>query len=199
MPRSLTPTITVEGRPGHAEMAQPHWKAGGAVNAIEKMSVVMDAVRRLREEWDGRPDKQHPHLSSGTIVPVKISGGEWAVTYPASCSLTCEVMYLPGNADGDGWGREVEAEIEAWIATAAAADPWLALHPPVIDWALDIPPAEVDAAHPIVEAVAKASAAAGSRRHWGPRLVVRRRHLHAVRRHALDRLRAAVAGVGPHD
>ena len=32
------------------------------------------------------------------------------------CSLTCEVMYLPGNADGDGWGREVEAEIEAWIA-----------------------------------------------------------------------------------
>ena len=131
-------------------MAQPHWQAGGAVNAIEKMGVVLDAVRRLREEWNGRPDKQHPHLSSGTIVPVKISGGEWAVTYPASCSLTCEVMYLPGNADGDGWGREVESEIEAWIATAAAADPWLALHPPAIEWALDIPPAEVDAAHPIV-------------------------------------------------
>ena len=158
---SLTPTITVEGRPGHAEMAQPHWQAGGAVNAIEKMSVVLDAVRRLREEWNGRPDKQHPHLSSGTIVPVKISGGEWAVTYPASCSLTCEVMYLPGNADGDGWGREVESEIEAWIANAAAADPWLALHPPTIEWALDIPPAEVDAGHPIVEAVARASAAAG--------------------------------------
>ena len=158
---SLTPTITVEGRPGHAEMAQPHWKDGGAVNAIEKMSVVLDAVRRLREEWMGRPDKRHPHLSSGTIVPVKISGGEWAVTYPASCSLTCEVMYLPGNADDDGWGREVEAEIEAWIAAAAAADPWLVLHPPAIEWALDIPPAEVDAAHPIVAAVAKASAAAG--------------------------------------
>jgi acetylornithine deacetylase len=158
---SLTPTITVEGRPGHAEMAQPHWQAGGAVNAIEKMGVVLDAVRRLREEWNGRPDKQHPHLSSGTIVPVKISGGEWAVTYPASCSLTCEVMYLPGNADGDGWGREVESEIEAWIAAAAAADPWLTLHPPAIEWALDIPPAEVDAAHPIVEAVARASAAAG--------------------------------------
>src|SRR5690242_9072928 len=110
---SLTPTISVEGRPGHAEMAQPHWKDGGAVNAIEKMSVVLDAVRRLREEWMGRPDKRHPHLSSGTIVPVKISGGEWTVTYPASCSLTCEVMYLPGNADGDGWGTAVEAEVEA--------------------------------------------------------------------------------------
>jgi acetylornithine deacetylase len=70
-------------------------------------------------------------------------------------------MYLPGNADGDGWGREVEAEIEAWIAAAAAADPWLALHPPAIEWTLDIPPAEVDAAHPIVAAVARASTAAG--------------------------------------
>jgi acetylornithine deacetylase len=158
---SLTPTITVEGRPGHAEMAQPHWKDGGAVNAIEKMSVVLDAVRRLREEWSGRPDKRHAYLSSGTIVPVKIAGGEWTVTYPASCSLTCEVMYLPGNADGEGWGREVEAEVEAWIAAAAASDPWLSLHPPVVEWALDIPPAEVDAAHPVVEAVAKASAAAG--------------------------------------
>ena len=197
---SLTPTITVEGRPGHAEMAQPHWQAGGAVNAIEKMSVVLDAVRRLREEWDGRPDKQHPHLSSGTIVPVKISGGEWAVTYPASCSLTCEVMYLPGNADGDGWGREVEAEIEAWIATAAAADPWLALHPPVI---------ELGARHP----AGRGRCGPSDRRGGGqgqrrrrraslagrPRLVVRRRHLHPLRRHALDRLRPAVAGVGPHD
>src|SRR4029079_16759004 len=33
--------------------------------------------------------------------------------------------------------------------------------PPAGEWALDLPPAEVDAAHPIVEAVAKASATAG--------------------------------------
>ncbi len=41
---SLTPVITVEGRPGHAEMRQPHWRAGGAVNAIEKMGAVLAAV-----------------------------------------------------------------------------------------------------------------------------------------------------------
>jgi acetylornithine deacetylase len=158
---SLTPTVTVEGRPGHAEMAQPHWRDGGAVNAIEKMDFVLRAVERLRQEWDGRPDKLHPHLSCGTIVPVKISGGEWTVTYPAACALTCEVMYLPQNADADGWGRKVQAEIERWIAAAAEGDPWLREHPPVVEWALDIPPAEVDPAHPIVDAVVRASLAAG--------------------------------------
>jgi acetylornithine deacetylase len=158
---SLTPTITVEGRPGHAEMAQPHWRDGGAVNAIEKMGLLLEAVGRLRREWDGRPDKRHPHLSPGTIVPVKVRGGEWAVTYPASCALTCEVMYLPANADSEGWGRDVQAEIEAWIEAAARTDPWLAEHPPQIEWTLDIPPAEVDPAHPIVAAVARGSETAG--------------------------------------
>ena len=158
---SLTPVITVEGRPGHAEMAQPHWREGGAVSAIEKMAVVLDAVRRLREEWTGRPDKRHPYLSSGTIVPVIVRGGDWAVTYPASCELTCEVMYLPANADAEGWGRDVEAEITSWIDAAARTDPWLAEHPPRIAFGNDIPPAEVDPAHPIVEVMLEASAAVG--------------------------------------
>ena len=75
------------GRPGHAEMAQPHWRDGGAVNAIEKMADRAGRDPRLREEWRGRSDQRHPHLSPGDIVPAIISGGEWAVTYPASCTL----------------------------------------------------------------------------------------------------------------
>jgi acetylornithine deacetylase len=31
---SLIPTITIEGRPGHAGLPQPDWREGGAVNAI---------------------------------------------------------------------------------------------------------------------------------------------------------------------
>ena len=158
---SLTPTFTVTGRPGHAEMAQPHWRDGGAVNAIEKMGVVMDAVARLREEWRGSPEQRHAHLPPGDIVPVKISGGEWTVTYPATCRMTCEVTYLPGRADADGWGRDVEAEIAAWIARAAAADPWLREHPPAVEWDLDIPPAEVDPSLPIVQTMLRSTAAAG--------------------------------------
>jgi len=158
---SLSPTITVEGRPGHAEMAQPHWREGGAVNAIEKMAVVLEAVRRLRDEWRGRPDKRHPYLSPGDIVPAIIGGGEWIVSYPASCTLSCELMYLPGNADAGGWGTKVEAEVADWILRHCAADPWLAEHPPQIVWSVDIPPYEVDPDHPIVSTMLEASAAVG--------------------------------------
>jgi acetylornithine deacetylase len=158
---SLTPTFRVTGRPGHAEMAQAHWRDGGAVNAIEKMGVVMDAIARLREEWRGSPAQRHDHLPPGDIVPVKIGGGEWTVTYPAACWMTCEVTYLPGRADGEGWGRDVEAEIADWVARAAAADAWLAENPPVIEWDLDIPPSEVDPALPIVDTMMRATATAG--------------------------------------
>ena len=158
---SLSPTVTVPGRPGHAEMAQPHWRDGGAVNAIEKMGVVLEAIRLLREEWRGRPDKQHPHLSPGDIVPAIISGGEWVVTYPSSCTLVSELMYLPGNADADGWGTEVEREVTWWIERHCADDDWLAENPPRIEWSLDIPPYEVDPGHAIVSTMLEASAAVG--------------------------------------
>jgi acetylornithine deacetylase len=158
---SLSPSITVEGRPGHAEMAQPHWREGGAVNAIEKLPVLLEAVRTLRESWRQSPDQRHPHLAPGDIVPVLVKGGEWAVTYPASATLSCELMYLPGRADADGWGTRVEAEVTAWILDHCATDEWLAEHPPQITWSLDIPPYQVESGHPIVTALLEASALAG--------------------------------------
>ena len=41
---TVTPTITVEGRAGHAEMPQPDWREGGAVNAIEKLVPLLDGI-----------------------------------------------------------------------------------------------------------------------------------------------------------
>jgi acetylornithine deacetylase len=158
---SLTPTITVEGRPGHAEIEQRHWRAGGAVNAIEKAAPILEAMARLRDEWRTRPDKQHPYLAPGTAVPVRISGGEWHVSYPAACRLTVEVMYLPGDADADGWGTRVQREVADWVAAAAQADPWLREHPPVVSWAEDVPPAEVPADHPLVAVLQAASGEVG--------------------------------------
>ncbi len=155
---SLSPSITVAGRPGHAEMAQPHWREGGAVNAIE---VVLEAVRTLREIWRTSPEQQHPHLSPGDIVPVLVRGGEWAVTYPASATLDCELMYLPGRADADGWGTAVEAEVDEWIRRHCSGDEWLAEHPPRVAWSLDIPPYQVDPAHPIVDVMLESSRRVG--------------------------------------
>jgi len=158
---SLMPTITVAGRPGHAGLGQPHWSEGGAVNAIEKAALVQEALRRLQEEWRTRADNRHPHLSPGEIVPTLIAGGEWIVSYPASCAISYHVAYLPGQADADGWGNAVERELEKHVARAALADPWLAEHPPKIAWATDVPSSEVSPDEPVVQTMLAAAAAAG--------------------------------------
>jgi acetylornithine deacetylase len=153
---SLLPRITVEGRAGHAGIAPRHPDEGGAVNAIEKMAYLIDAIRRLREEWALRP--RHPYLSAADAVPTIIGGGEWLVSYPARCTLDVHLEYLPERADASGWGSGVMAEFADWIQRAAAADPWLRDHPPTIEWIVgEVPPAEVRADEPVVEALLGAS------------------------------------------
>ncbi len=150
--------IVVPGRPGHAEVRPPHWRDGGAVNAIEKAQIVLDALKRLRDEWAQRSDLRHPRVSMPDVVPTIISAGEWAVTYPASCTLTIAVLCVPQQTDDEGWTFEVEREIDEWIARAAAADPWLAENPPQVSWwpnrvmSLEISPDE-----PIVSVMTEAT------------------------------------------
>jgi acetylornithine deacetylase len=157
---SLLPRITVQGRAGHAGLAPLHPDQGGAVNAIEKMAILLEAVRRLREEWALRP--RHPYLSPADCVPTIIAGGEWLVSYPASCRLDCHIEFLPDQADDRGYGSRVQQEFSDWIARAAAADPWLAANPPAVEWVTGaVPPAEVAADDPVVEAALGAVAAVG--------------------------------------
>ena len=158
---SLIPTITVLGRPGHAGCRQAHWREGGAVNAIDKASVVADALRRLETDWRQRGGEDVPYPSVGEIVPVQIAGGEWIVSYPASCRLVYHISYLPAQADAGGWGGRVREEIIDWVARACRADPWLAEHPPTIEWAPEVPASAVAPDEPIVPVVLAASAAVG--------------------------------------
>ena len=149
---SLLATLTVDGRAGHAGIPPRHPDDGGAVNAIEKAVYLLEAVRRLREDWALR--SPHPHLSPAECVPTMISGGEWVVSYPARCRLDCHIEYLPSQADEQGWGSLVEREFEECIASAAAADPWLRRHPPRVDWLVGgVPPAEVSPEEPVVQAL----------------------------------------------
>jgi acetylornithine deacetylase len=155
--------VSVPGRPGHAELAQPHWREGGAVNAIEKATVLLDAIRRLREEWRGRADTQHPYLAPASIVPTVISAGEWAVTYPASCRITCDLMYVPAQGDRDGWPGALQEEVTDWLRSAAAADPWLAENAPEISFSTGVPAMEIDPAEPVVQTMLEATAGIGRR------------------------------------
>ena len=157
---SLLPRLVVEGRAGHAGLPQRHPSDGGAVNAIEKTAYLLEAIRRLREEWALRP--RHPYLAPADCVPTMVTGGEWIVSYPGECRLDCHIEYLPSEADDAGRGSRVEREFEEWIVAAARADSWLREHPPRVEWLTgDVPPAEVSADEPVVQELLRAEADLG--------------------------------------
>ncbi len=154
-------TVTISGRSGHAEMPAPHWRAGGAVNAIDRLEPILGAIRRLREDWRDRPDHQHPLLAAGSIVPVTVAGGEWIVTYPREVRLTCDAQYLPAQVGADGYGSPVREEIVRALGAAADSDPWLREHPLDFDFFSEAVPAEIAADHPLVKTALAAAAALG--------------------------------------
>jgi acetylornithine deacetylase len=131
-------TVTVPGREGHAEVAQPHWSDGGAVNAIEKGAIVLEAVRRLREDWAQRRDLRHPYLSPPDVLATAFRAGGWYVTVPGSAELILAVLYLPQQADATGWE-----------------------HPPAIRWHTPVNPHEVPDDAPVVVALRESLTALG--------------------------------------
>ncbi len=137
--------ITVFGRAGHAEMTQPHWSEGGAVNAISKAAKVVTAMEDLTEQWRTQPDKQHKYLDPDIIIPTVIDGGEWTVTYPEEVVIEFGTCSIPGSEDK-------MQDVGDYLLRATAADPWMRENPPQIkfneDWFYG---AEVDENEPIVQ------------------------------------------------
>ena len=156
--------ITVPGRPGHAEIRQPEWRRGGAVNAIDKAAVVLAAIDSLRQEWAGRREYDHPHVSPPSLLATMARAGEWAVTYPATCELTIATMFVAAQADEHGWGSRVRREVEDWIVRECAArDDWLAEHPPSFEWWPNaVMPMDIPESDPIVASMSNATADVGS-------------------------------------
>jgi acetylornithine deacetylase len=149
--------LTVRGRSAHAEVRQPHRLEGGAVNAIEKTVLLLNALKELEADWQGRPDKKHKYLPYPNIVPTMISGGQFTCTYPEQCELTFDAQYIKANSDKTGWGSSVKREIEDQIQRACECDSWLRENPPTISWTQAFPPSEVDEHEPIVETLRSAA------------------------------------------
>jgi acetylornithine deacetylase len=141
--------ITVPGRAGHAEMAQPHWREGGAVNAISKAAKVVQMLDALAEEWRTRPDRQHKYIGPDFILASGIHGGEWEVTYPEKAEIRFGAMIAPPR------GNPIE-EIRACLTALAQSDPWMAAHPPTLSHGPWYYGAEVSEDEPIVRAGAAA-------------------------------------------
>ena len=98
------------------------------MNAIEAAFPIVAALHRLEAELNETPpapydELDHPiNLNVGTI-----KGGDWPSTVAAECSLSCRIALYPGMSVLD-----MKARIEMTIADAAACDPYLATHPPVV-------------------------------------------------------------------
>jgi acetylornithine deacetylase/succinyl-diaminopimelate desuccinylase family protein len=150
--------VVVRGAAGHSALRYRSVHAGGrgtAVNAIEKAAKVLAAVQELERHWGNT--KVHPLLPAGitTINPGMIAGGSAALSNMVDeCTLGLSLKYLPGERRTD-----VRREFEEYVASVAAADPWLRDHPPEIEWSVggvSFPPAELPFDHPLARAVATA-------------------------------------------
>ena len=177
--------ITVYGRAGHAEMAQPHWKEGGAVNAISKAVKILQGLEELKEDWRTRPDKQHKFLDPDTITPTIIKGGEWSVTYPEKVEITFDSMFIPST-------EKLWVEIEEKIKSVAAADSWMKEHPPKLEtnWVYG---AEISEDEPIVKTALGVAGELGI----APKLVGMGSLTDAI--HLINYSRVPTISIGPSD
>ena len=123
---SIHGKITVFGKAGHAAQTQPHWRAGGGVNAISKAAKIILAMEELTEEWRDRPDKQHKFVDPDNIVATVIKGGEYWEMYPEKVKIEFSSNFVPGSVG------TIE-EIEEKIKSVANTDSWMKEHPPQID------------------------------------------------------------------
>ncbi len=154
--------VVVPGRAGHTEQEHAHWRAGGAVNALEPARHLLAGVDRLQAEWRSRSDLRHPLLSAPVVlVPRLVADSGWGVTLPDRAEVSLAVLILPSQADADGWTSTVQAEIEGFLRTWCDADPWLAAHPPSFAWHTPTNPSETPAETASVQALLGANAALG--------------------------------------
>jgi acetylornithine deacetylase len=166
---SLMFRLIVRGRSAHGCVREE------GVNAIEKFVPLLTALRRLEAErcgvagavGDAREDATgatvagdpRSPLFAGYRLPWPIEvgvvrAGDWASSVPDT--LVAEGRY--GVAVGESM-RTARRVFEAAVGRAAAADPWLAAHPPEIEWwGGRFDPAVTDPQDPLVKTVIGATA-----------------------------------------
>jgi len=122
--------VTVKGVPAHAATA--HF----GVNAIEKMMLVVNALKDLNSKRQGSTsfsivEDSNPRMKGRvtTINMGTITSGDWPSTVPAKAILETRIGWPPGETR-----EEVQKQVEDAITSVAASDDWLAKNPPVIDW-----------------------------------------------------------------
>jgi acetylornithine deacetylase len=148
--------IEAEGVPAHAEAADR------AVNPVRSVPVILEALAGLAAEF--ARDNADP-VFAGVASPYNVNvgtvrAGDWASSVPARVRLGVRVGYPRRWSAGEAFDRVGTA-----VHQAAAADPWLAGHPPVLrQTGFRAQGYLLRHDHPLVTAVADAHAAAHGHR-----------------------------------
>jgi len=161
-PGQLEFTVTIEGQvPDTLEPAHTAFAHRGQ-NPITKAMTILEALRSLDECRAAAI--RHPRLEaaigrSTNLMVTHIEAGRPDVTtrLPEACRLRAALSLVPGE-ELDAVMRSVEAAID----DAVAGDPWLASHPPVIDWLAGVSAAETPDEAPFFQLVERAIRAFGT-------------------------------------
>jgi acetylornithine deacetylase len=126
------------------------------VSAIEKFSYLHRALLDFEARRNAEID--HPLYAGITNkIPISVGvvrAGSWPSTVPESLIAEGRAGLVPGEEL-----ESFQAEFARVIADAAAADPWLASHPPVVEWfSGQFAPSEVPVDSPVAKLVATAHA-----------------------------------------
>jgi acetylornithine deacetylase/succinyl-diaminopimelate desuccinylase-like protein len=147
--------VVVEGKSTHSGNRPLAIRPGGpgdaiGVNALEKAIDIVECLQGLEEQWGMM--KTHPCFSPGffTIGPNCLwadPGVPFPAYFPNRATIEYVVWYPPQEP-----AAEIARQIEDHVLAACKLDPWLAEHPPQLDWIKNWPPMETAWEHPLVQA-----------------------------------------------
>ncbi len=129
------------------------------VSALEKLFPMYRALEELEAERNrrlGGDPLYRRYRTPFAICVGTVSGGDWASSVPDHVAMEGRYGVAPGEDPEDARG-----EMAAALAAAAAQDPFLKDHLPVLEWwGGRFLAARTDPAHPLVQNVQSAAAAA---------------------------------------
>ncbi len=125
-----------------------------AVNPIDKAFHLTEALRALDARRGARVHHPALHAAVGRSTNLLIShiaAGERhrLARVPLTCEIGCALAFPPPEALA-----AVRAEIEAALAGACSADPWLSQHPPEVVWESGVTGAETSPEGPLYRCAA---------------------------------------------
>ncbi len=144
--------VALTGVPAHAHSADT------AVNPVSSIPVVLDALRGFETQM--RESFADPALE-GIASPYNVNvgivrAGDWPSSVPGRALLGVRVGFPRAWTPDEAFER-----VTASIMSAAAADPWLGAHPPIVRQAgFRAEGFLLDRGHPLADALALAHAAA---------------------------------------